>query len=102
MQMKIGSQIVVGTADMLIDTPSGWVVIDHKSFPGTQSQWIEEAAKYGGQFRAYADALIIATGRNVVEAYVNFILGGEVVDLISFHWPDDHPMTAESTRADMQ
>ena len=38
MQMKVGSQTMVGTADMLVDTPSGWVVIDHKSFPSVHIQ----------------------------------------------------------------
>ena len=86
MQMKVGSQTMVGTADMLVDTPSGWVVIDHKSFPGVQSQWVGEAARYGGQFKAYSDTLTLATGRKVVGAYVNFILGGGVVrlDIVPF------------------
>jgi ATP-dependent exoDNAse (exonuclease V) beta subunit len=79
LQMKVGGQIMVGMADMLLDTPSGWVVIDHKSFPGAPSQWSGEAARYGGQFKAYSDTLVVATGREVVGAYVNFVLGGGVV-----------------------
>jgi ATP-dependent exoDNAse (exonuclease V) beta subunit len=78
-QMKVGGQIVVGMADMLLDTPSGWVVIDHKSFPGVLSQWSGEASRYGGQFKAYSDTLASATGREVVGSYVNFVLGDGVV-----------------------
>ena len=41
---------------------------------------------YGGQFKAYSDTLVVATGREVVGAYVNFVLGGGVVrmDVVSF------------------
>ena len=86
LQMKVGNQTMVGTADMLLDTPSGWVVIDHKSFPGMQSQWVGEAARYGAQFKAYSDTLALATGRKVIGTYVNFILGGGVLrlDIVPF------------------
>jgi ATP-dependent exoDNAse (exonuclease V) beta subunit len=86
LQMKVGNQTLVGTADMLLDTPSGWVVIDHKSFPGMPSQWIGEAARYGAQFKAYSDTLTLATGRKVIGTYVNFVLGGEVLrlDIVPF------------------
>jgi ATP-dependent exoDNAse (exonuclease V) beta subunit len=80
LQMKVGGQIMVGMADMLLDTPSGWVVIDHKSFPGAPSQWSGEASRYGGQFKAYSDTLVVATGREVVGAYVNFVFGGGGAD----------------------
>jgi hypothetical protein len=28
-----------GWIDVLVDTEEGWVIIDHKSFPGGKSEW---------------------------------------------------------------
>ncbi|MGD0188093.1 MAG: hypothetical protein ABSC25_22980 [Roseiarcus sp.] len=33
------------------------VVVDHKSFPGGRSQWIEQARKHAGQLRRYREAI---------------------------------------------
>lgn len=81
MQMKIGEQLMVGTADMLFDTPEGWIVVDHKSYAGPPSSWAKEAEGYAGQLKAYSEALKLATGRPVVGAYINFVVGGGVVGL---------------------
>lgn len=81
MQMKIGDQLMIGTADMLLDSPDGWIVVDHKSYPGPQSLWTKEAEGYAGQLKAYSDALKLATGRPVVGTYINFVIGGGMVEL---------------------
>jgi len=80
-QMRIGDQLMIGTADMLLDSPDGWIVVDHKSFPGPQSLWVKEAEGYAGQLKAYSDALKRATGRPVVGIYINFVVGGGMVEL---------------------
>ncbi|BCG47924.1 hypothetical protein GEOBRER4_n2775 [Citrifermentans bremense] len=66
-QMWLGSQLMVGTADLLFETAKGWVVIDHKSFPGPPSLWGKEAEAYAGQLKAYADSLKLATGNLLPE-----------------------------------
>lgn len=81
-QMKIGNQLLVGTADMLLETPAGWIVIDHKTFPGPQAQWPQEAADYAGQLRAYSDAVQQATGKSVAALYLHFVVGGGVVQVM--------------------
>lgn len=81
LQMEFGNQLLVGTADMLLDTPAGWVVIDHKTFPGPQSQWVQEAEGYAGQLRAYSDALKLATEKAVAALYIHFAIGGGVVQV---------------------
>ena len=81
LQMKIGDQVMIGTADMLLDSPDGWIVVDHKSFPGPHSLWRKEAEGYAGQLKAYSDVLILATGRPVVGTYIHFIVGGGMVEL---------------------
>lgn len=79
--MKTGDQVVVGTADLLIETPAGWVVVDHKSFSGHQGEWPKVAESYAGQLNAYAEALPLATGKPVLGTYIHFILGGAVIEI---------------------
>lgn len=81
MKMKIGEQLMIGTADMLLETPEGWVVIDHKSFPGPQSLWMKESEGYAGQLKAYSEALKLATGKPVAATYIHFVVGGGMVEL---------------------
>jgi ATP-dependent helicase/nuclease subunit A len=81
-QMKTGEQVMVGTVDMILDTPAGWIVIDHKSFPGMQSQWPQEAEGYAGQLYAYSDALSQATEKSVIGTYIHFIVGGGIIEII--------------------
>lgn len=81
LQMMFSNQLLVGTADMLLATPAGWVVIDHKTFPGPQSQWVQESKGYAGQLRAYSDALKLATGKDVTAHYIHFAIGGGIVQV---------------------
>ena len=80
-QMMLGDQVMVGTADLLFESPNGWIVVDHKSFPGPRSLWAKEAENYAGQLKAYSEALTLATGKPVAGTYLNFVVGGGVVEL---------------------
>lgn len=80
-QMRLGPQVMVGTADLLFETPKGWIVVDHKSFPGPPALWGKEAEGYAGQLKAYADALTLATGKPVAATYLNFVLAGGLVEV---------------------
>jgi ATP-dependent helicase/nuclease subunit A len=75
-----GSRRVQGTIDLLLETPDGVVVIDHKSFPGGASQWAAKAAEFAPQLAAYARALTMA-GKRVIGLYVHFTLAAGVVRL---------------------
>lgn len=74
-------QVLNGWIDLLIDTPGGWVIIDHKSFPGAQSEWDVHALGYSGQLAVYRDAMIAATGRAVVGLWIHYCLGGGAVEI---------------------
>ncbi len=74
-------QLLNGWIDLLIDTPAGWVIIDHKAFPGGQAEWHEHALGYSGQLSRYRDAMIAATGRAVVGLWIHYCLGGGVVEV---------------------
>ena len=72
-----GGQVRTGKMDVLLETDSAAVVIDHKSFPRPRSEWAAEALKHSGQLNAYAEALR-AAGRKA-ETWIHFpITGGAV------------------------
>ena len=41
-----GLQRVSGRIDLLVTTQNGLAIIDHKSFPGTEKQWLERLVGY--------------------------------------------------------
>jgi ATP-dependent helicase/nuclease subunit A len=74
-------QALSGLIDLLLDTRDGWVVIDHKSFPGERGQWAKQALDYGGQLSAYQRAVKIATGHPVASQWIHFSVGGGLVEV---------------------
>ena len=72
-------QILNGRIDLLVDTGSYWVLIDHKSNPGARSSWPELANTYGGQMLAYQAALEMATGKPVKEIWLVLPVAGGAI-----------------------
>jgi ATP-dependent exoDNAse (exonuclease V) beta subunit len=59
---------VNGTIDLLLETESGYVVIDHKTFGDPREQAVRaEAEGYLTQLAAYGEALAAIGGKRVVE-----------------------------------
>ena len=73
-------QLTSGFIDLLLETPDGWVIIDHKTYPGPSTDWPAKAQSYSGQIRAYAAALE-ATNRRVASAWIHFAVGGGIVGM---------------------
>jgi ATP-dependent helicase/nuclease subunit A len=73
-------QLVSGFIDLLLETSDGWVIIDHKTYPGASTDWSAKAQSYSGQIRAYAAALK-ATDRQVASAWIHFAVGGGMLEL---------------------
>ena len=69
-------QIMNGRIDLLLNTPDGWILIDHKSNPQGASAWDGLAEKYAGQLEAYAGAVAQATGRPVIERWLFLPVSG--------------------------
>lgn len=69
-----------GFIDMLAETGNGWILIDHKSFPGKRSEWSTEAASYSGQLALYRDALKTLK-LPVVSMWIHFAVGGGLVEV---------------------
>ncbi|CAN5258189.1 UvrD-helicase domain-containing protein [soil metagenome] len=57
------AQLIAGRIDLLLDTPEGFVVFDHKSFPGVLEIDGERLQAFAGQAAMYAQALESVTGR---------------------------------------
>jgi ATP-dependent helicase/nuclease subunit A len=70
---KAGSRIIEGRIDALAEEADGILLVDFKTddvAPGTEPA---RTAQYAAQIRAYADAVVAATGRPVREASLVFL-----------------------------
>ncbi|WP_042458977.1 UvrD-helicase domain-containing protein [Neobacillus dielmonensis] len=77
--LQKGLQKASGWMDLLLDTPKGWIIIDHKTFPGKQADWLSKASSYLPQLQIYAEALQKATGRPVHEAWIHMPVVGAMI-----------------------
>ncbi|MEN9576858.1 MAG: hypothetical protein RL514_4713 [Verrucomicrobiota bacterium] len=73
-------QRVSGVMDLLLETPTGWVLVDHKSYQGRRDQWAAKALTFSGQLALYAQALR-ASGMTLAEVWVHFPVGGGLVKM---------------------
>ena len=63
-------QVLNGRIDLLLDLGDHWILLDHKSNPGTKADWPELANTHGGQMLAYQAAIEAATGKPVRELWL--------------------------------
>jgi ATP-dependent helicase/nuclease subunit A len=70
-----------GRIDLLIDTPDGWVLVDHKANPGGTSRDEEIVQAHGSQLSAYAEAIEKCTGKWVKEQWLYLPVAGRAVRL---------------------
>lgn len=77
--LRKGLQKASGWIDLLYLTPNGWVIIDHKSFPGREASWLSHAKGYLPQLQIYAEALKKATGQPVIEAWIHMPVVGAMI-----------------------
>lgn len=75
-----GARRIEGTIDLLLETGSGLVIVDHKSFPGRQDLWPERATAYAPQLFTYAKAIRVK-GATVLAMLIHFTVGGGVVEV---------------------
>ena len=55
------------------------MIIDHKSFPGSEDVALTRAAGYAGQLSAYAEAVSAALGRPVESMWIHLPILGKVI-----------------------
>ena len=75
-------QSMHGWIDLLLETEQGYVIIDHKSFPGRRSDWESKALSYSGQLEAYRCAVQKATNLPVLSQWINFTVGGGMAEIV--------------------
>ena len=64
-------RVLSGRVDLVIELPDGFVLVDHKSFPGALALDEERLRAFGGQTRAYARALEAALGKPCVAVWAH-------------------------------
>lgn len=76
-------QVLTGRTDLILQTGSGWILIDHKASAAAVEGWDHLAAEYTPQLAAYAEAIAAATATPVREAwlYLPVAAGAVRVDL---------------------
>ena len=65
---------------MLLELPEGYVVIDHKSYPGTAGE--EHVKQYAPQLAVYREAIEKATGKSVIAMLIHLPVLGKIFDLM--------------------
>jgi len=80
-QRLIDGSIRQGSIDLLVETPKGWIIIDHKSNPQPSTNWMELALQYSGQLAAYRDALEKLSDKNVLGTFIHFVVSGGIVEI---------------------
>jgi ATP-dependent helicase/nuclease subunit A len=74
-------QLISGWIDLLLETENGYVLIDHKASPRSQSEWEEIALSYSGQLDTYASGVSQITGKPVISRWVHFAVTGGLVEV---------------------
>lgn len=77
--LQKGWQKASGWIDLLLSTPKGWVIVDHKTFPGKEAEWLNQAKSYLPQLQTYAEAIHKATGQPVYEVWIHMPVVGAMI-----------------------
>jgi ATP-dependent exoDNAse (exonuclease V) beta subunit len=78
---RIGDQRASGRIDLLLETVEGFVIIDHKAFPGAPDTWVDKAGEYAPQLGLYSQMIARATGRPVVQGFIHMPIVGILIEI---------------------
>ena len=78
---RIGDQRASGRVDLLLETAEGFVIIDHKTFPGAPDTWGEKASEHAPQLALYSHMIAQATGRPVLQSFIHMPIVGVLIDI---------------------
>lgn len=76
-----GGTVVAGFADLVATSARGFVLVDHKTFPGELDAALERILDYSGQLAAYAAAIEAATGLAPAGLWIHLPILGAAIDL---------------------
>lgn len=74
------NQVMEGWIDLLLEGPDGFVLVDHKTYPGNDPEG-HVRDKYLGQMAAYRNAVLAATGKPVLRTLIHFPALGRVYEI---------------------
>jgi hypothetical protein len=75
----LGTRLLSGRIDLVVEHEGGLAILDHKTFPGGADAWPARAAQALPQLAAYAGALSAATGRKVTTLAIHLPVAGVVL-----------------------
>ena len=70
---------VHGRLDLLVEQEAGYIIVDHKSFPGVLENDVDRLMAVAGQLSAYAQALEIATGKPTLGFWMHQPIAGQAI-----------------------
>lgn len=76
---RVGLQRVQGRIDLLIDSPNGLVIIDHKTYPGRPDTWEGRVNGYAAQLDLYGRLCEAATAKSVAAMFVHLPVAGTML-----------------------
>jgi ATP-dependent helicase/nuclease subunit A len=74
------NQVMEGWIDLLLEGSDGFVLVDHKTYPGNDPEG-HVREKYLGQMAAYREAVLAATGKPVLRTLIHFPALGQVYEI---------------------
>ena len=74
------NRVMEGWIDLLLEGPEGYVLVDHKTYPGSDPEG-HVREKYLGQMAAYRSAVLAATGKAVLRTLIHFPALGRVYEI---------------------
>ncbi len=72
-------QRVQGWLDLLLELADGYIIIDHKSYPGQDDE--EHAKKYAPQLATYKKAVELATAKPVLKTLIHLPISAKMVEV---------------------
>ena len=72
-------QQMQGWIDMLLELPEGYIVIDHKSYPGTDGE--KYVKQYAPQLAVYKAAIEKATGKSAISTLIHLPVLGKIFEI---------------------
>ena len=82
LSFKLGPLELHGAGDLVLETPGGYILIDHKTFPGGESELIDKARSFAAQLVAYRTALEKAMRSPVLNTWIHFPISGYLVNVV--------------------
>lgn len=80
-QGRLGLRRVRGTIDLLAETEDGFIIVDHKTFPGRFEEWETKALSHASQLALYRHMIEQATDKPVIAQFIHMPVVGAIIRL---------------------